>query len=179
LELNSIEKSFKSECSGSVKWVDPDNIHLTLKFLGNVELRKVDSIIKAAYNAVLGVNPFSLKLSGIGLFPDFKNIQVVWAGLEGELDKLMGIQSKLESELNFLGFPYDKRRFQAHLTLARVSDKTHYAEKQILGDLILRAKIPDDSSFEVDSISLIKSILTRTGPIYNRLSLIKLKSSCQ
>jgi RNA 2',3'-cyclic 3'-phosphodiesterase len=177
--LEAFEKSLKSVCSPSVKWVNPDNIHLTLKFLGNVELRKIDSIIIAAEKAVLGVSPFQLKLSGVGVFPDLNNIQVIWTGLEGELDKLRGIQSKLETELNILGFPYDKRRFQAHLTLARVSEKTKYAEKQILSDMISEAKIAGDISFKVDSISLIQSFLTRTGAIYNRLSEIKMESSCQ
>jgi RNA 2',3'-cyclic 3'-phosphodiesterase len=176
--LSDLENDLKSNCPPVLKWVNPDNIHLTLKFLGNVDIGKIDSIIKSARAVTVDINPFSLTITQLGVFPNIKNIQVVWIGLSGQLDSLLELQKRLENSLFHMGFPLEKRPFTAHLTLARVSDRASYADKERISAVLSKSNYMHVLSLNVKSISLMKSQLARTGAIYSRLSLLELKSSC-
>ena len=82
-----------------MKWVDPYSIHLTLKFLGNVAVDRIDPITAAMEEAAQGVSPFPLEVEGLGVFPNLRRVQVVWVGVSGEVDKLAQLQQRLESNL--------------------------------------------------------------------------------
>jgi 2'-5' RNA ligase len=90
--LAGLETKFKASGGAPVKWVEPKNIHLTLKFLGDVDSGNINSITTALREASRGVRPFSITLSGTGVFPDARRVRVVWVGLEGDLDKLSQLQ---------------------------------------------------------------------------------------
>jgi RNA 2',3'-cyclic 3'-phosphodiesterase len=173
--LAGIENNLKSGCPSSLKWVNPGNIHLTLKFLGNIETKQIESILHSIKEAVQGFQPFILNITDLGVFPNLRNIQVVWVGLNGDTQILLDLQKKVESNLAPLGFPVEKRPFTAHLTLARVSFNTNISEKQTLSDAISGFKINTDFSFQAKEVSLMKSQLERTGAIYTRLHSIELK----
>ena len=134
--LKELQYQLKSGGQTPVKWVDPYSIHLTLKFLGGVDVAKISPITAAMEEATKGVSPFSLKVEGVGAFPNLRRVQVVWVGVGGEVDKLAHLQQRLESNLAGLGFAPEKRRFTPHLTLARLRDRVPFDERQRFGQLI-------------------------------------------
>ena len=173
--LEHLLAQLKSGRQTSIKWVDPYSIHLTLKFLGGVDVDRIAPITAAIEEATQGIAPFSLKVEGLGAFPNLRRVQVVWVGVSGEVDKLVHLQQRLESNLAGLGFAPEKRRFSPHLTLARVRDRVALDEREGLGELIAGTKFKPVHSFPVAAVSLMKSQLTSEGAIYSRISAAELK----
>jgi 2'-5' RNA ligase len=174
--LKQVQNQLSSACSSKTRWVEPQNIHLTLKFLGNVDISKIKEIEVSLREAASGIRPFSLNLAQLGAFPNLRNVQIVWLGLGGEIEILKDLQRRVESCLIPLGFPCENRPFTGHLTLARLKDYASQQERQELGDLIARTKIELNLPVEVKSVSLIKSTLTPRGPLYDRMCEIDLKT---
>ena len=173
--LRDIQAQLKSGGQTSIKWVDPYSIHLTLKFLGGVDAAKIEPITVAMKEASRDIHPFSLKVEGLGAFPNLRRVQVVWVGVSGEVDRLADLQQRIEDNLAGLGFAPEKRRFTPHLTLARVRDRASSGEREGLGQLIAATKFGAARSFPVAAVSLMKSHLTREGAIYSRISTAELK----
>lgn len=173
--LRELQAQLKAGGSAPVKWVDPANIHLTLKFLGNVAADRIDEISSAMTNAVQDTSPFKLEIKELGVFPNPRRVQIVWVGLGGEVDKLASLQQRIERGLEKLGFAPENRRFTPHLTLARIRDRATPRERERLGQLIAETEFATAQGFRVDSVKLMKSQLTPEGPIYSRLSSAELK----
>jgi 2'-5' RNA ligase len=173
--LSRLQAKLKSGNQFPVKWVDPYSIHLTLKFLGNVNAGMTSQITEATAEAAQGVSPFQLEIKGLGVFPNLRRVQVAWVGVSGEVDKLLQLQKNVESNLARLGFAPEPRAFTPHLTIARVRDRASPDEQQRLGQLITSTKFEADYTFKVNAISLIRSQLTREGAIYSRISSVELK----
>jgi 2'-5' RNA ligase len=140
LELSQLVAKLKSGEQSWVKWVDPYNIHLTLKFLGNVAVDMLDDITGALEKAAQGRAPFHLEVKELGVFPNLRRVQVAWVGISGEVDKLAQLQQHIESNLAPLGFAPESRPFVPHLTLARLRDQALLAERQRFGQLITGTK---------------------------------------
>ena len=175
LKLAQLEAQLKAEEQPWVKWVRPDSIHLTLKFLGNIAVDMTAAITGAIEESARGIIPFHLRASELGVFPNLKRAQVAWVGMSGEVDKLSQLQERLESNLTPLGFTPESRSFTPHLTLARLSNRASLDDRQRFGKLIASTRF-EAGDIEVDAISLIRSQLTRGGAIYSRLSLVRFKS---
>jgi len=173
--LDQLQAQLKSGNQPWVKWVDPYSIHLTLKFLGNVAVDRIDPITAAMEEATQGVSPLHLEVKDLGVFPNLRRVQVVWVGVSGEVDKLARLQQRLESNLAGLGFTPERRRFTPHLTLARLRDRASPDEREGLGKLIASTKFEAAYTFPVDAISLMRSQLTREGAIYSKISSSELK----
>jgi 2'-5' RNA ligase len=173
-ELAQLETQLKVERRPWVKWVRPDSIHLTLKFLGNIAVDTTIAITRAIEASVHGIKPFHLTFKELGVFPNLKRVQVAWVGISGEVDKLTRLQKHLESNLSPLGFAPESRSFTPHLTLARLSDRASPDERQSFGQLIASTKF-ENGDIKVKDISLMKSQLTRAGAIYTRISLVSLE----
>jgi 2'-5' RNA ligase len=152
-----------------IKWVTVPNIHLTLKFLGNVAPETVVSITKTIDDLSRKMNPFNLQLGNLGAFPNLKSPQVLWIGLKGEVTKLITLQQSLDGELAKLGFSEETRAYQPHLTLARFGNKVTRTERQRVGDLVSGIVLENNFDIKVDTIYFIKSQLTPNGPIYDQL----------
>lgn len=174
LELKQLEAQLKSGRRYAMKWVDPDSIHLTLKFLGNIAVDRSGEITKVIEDAARGISPFQVNVTGLGVFPNSKRVQVTWVGLGGQTGKLEQLQQNIESGMEKLGFIPEKRKFTPHLTIARFRNHASLGERQDFGQLITGTKF-NAGTFVVDSISLMKSQLTREGAIYTRISSVKLK----
>ena len=157
-----------------IKWVDPEAIHLTLKFLGNIFSKRVMEITKAIEEATRGISPFHLEISGLGAFPSPKQPRVLWVGIGGELDKLLSLQRNVDSVLAPLGFAKEERSFTPHLTLARVRERTSPTERKTFGELLMSTNSEINYYLDVKDVSLMRSQLTPGGAIYTRLSLVKL-----
>ncbi|MFC1901199.1 RNA 2',3'-cyclic phosphodiesterase [Chloroflexota bacterium] len=173
LKLGQIEANLKTEGQSGVKWVNPDSIHLTLKFLGNIAADRTGEITVAIEKSIQGLSPFQLKAEGLGAFPNLRRVNVVWVGLHGDMEKLKALQQKLESNLEPLGFPPESRAFTAHLTLARVNNRASPEDRQRLGKLISETDFSSEV-MDVKAINLMKSQLTRQGAIYSRISTVDL-----
>ena len=175
LALARLQEKLKSAGNTPVKWVDPGNIHVTLKFLGDVSTEITGKITSALEEAVRGTRPFNIEVSGIGVFPNMRRVQIVWVGLAGELEKLGQLQQRIETGLIPLGFKAESRSFTPHLTLARVRDYAGPDERQKLGQLIAGMSFDTKYKIDVNAIHLMRSQLTREGPIYSRISTVALK----
>jgi len=168
--LAQLQGNLRTSKNASVKWVDPQVIHLTLKFLGNVDEAEIPALTTALSEAVRGVAPFSLQLGDPGAFPGNQAPRVVWVGVEGEIEPLRTLHNNIDCVLAPLGFPPEKRAFSPHLTLGRVREEASPGEKRRLGENVAALKIETKSSFKVESLSLMRSKLTREGALYSCLA---------
>ena len=158
------------------KWVDPEGIHLTLKFLGNIPLKQVAEVTKAIEEAAQGIPPFHLEISGLGAFPNLKQPRVLWVGIGGEIDTLLRLQQNIDFVLASLGFAKEERPFMPHLTLARVRQGASPMERKNFGELAMSASFKASYPIDAKAVSLMRSQLTPDGAIYTRLSMVGLEA---
>ena len=170
LELTQLQARLKVDNQLRIKWVDPNGMHLTLKFLGNIEPKMIDPITEAMNEAAQKVPPFTLDVQQLGAFPNLKRVQVVWLGLGGEIDKIKQLNQFVEVNLARVGFAPEQRPFKPHLTLARLGNEASPDERQRFGELIASTRFETNQSIKVASINLMRSQLTREGAIYSRIS---------
>jgi 2'-5' RNA ligase len=175
LELSQLQAQLKSANQTWVKWVDPNSIHLTLKFLGNIAITRIGEITKAIEEAADRISPFYLEAKNLGVFPNLRRVQVAWVGLSGDTDKLAQLQQRIEDRLARLGFTRESRPFTPHLTLARVRDQASPEKRERFGQIIANASLGSTYIIKVNVISLMKSQLTREGAIYSRISSVGLE----
>jgi 2'-5' RNA ligase len=173
--LARLQVTLKSGGRAPVRWTDPDSTHLTLQFLGDINAADVGKITSVMATAAMGVTPFQLSVSGLGVFPNPGRVRVVWVGLAGDLEKLVRLQKNVENALSPLGFTPEARAFTPHLTLGRVRDNARPDERQELGKLVTGLREKPDGRLDVSAVYLIKSQLTPQGPIYTRLASVELK----
>jgi len=152
------------ETGADLKIVEPQNIHVTLRFLGEIPGSLVERVCKAMRQ--IKFQPFDLELEGLGCFPDYRRPNVVWVGItRGEVE-LRGIFNQLEPNLRKLGFPPDRKGFSPHLTIARVRSGRN---RQKLVEAVEALKDQSLASMTVSRVKLKKSVLTPKGPIYTTL----------
>lgn len=153
--------------SKSVRWVKPQGMHLTLKFLGETPEKKIDQVKAVLDQIMKDYPPFLLRLKGTGSFPPRSKIpRVLWVGVEheGTLDK---IQIRLENEMEKLHFPKEKRQYHPHLTLGRIKTPQNLAS---LLTLLQEHEKKDFGEMMVDKITFFQSILKPTGAEYLTIS---------
>jgi len=156
-----------------VKWVKPESIHITLKFLGNLQLSDVQRVEEAVGSAVKNIAAFSLQAEGIGAFPSFRRPRVFWVGLnESSLIPLHMLQQRVESELVAAGFPAEERPFKPHLTLGRV--KTLQGIKKVV-DYLKNYSFPS-LPFMVKEVLVMRSQLRPEGAYYSVLNAYRLRT---
>ena len=163
-KLIAFEKDI-SKTGADVKLVQPENIHITIKFLGDTNESHVDAIEQAMKASVQNITPFTVTLKGTGVFPNQKYIKVLWVGITNTA-AIETIAKTIDTSLIPLGFPKEQRGFSAHLTVGRV--KTARNKDQLL-KVIEHYDKEEFSVQEIRSIVLKKSQLTPQGPIYSTL----------
>lgn len=159
---------------GSLRWVRPEGIHLTLKFLGETHADRLDSIREAVATAVRGQAAFRLSLGAAGTFGGRRRPRVVWIDLEGDLDRLRDLQASVERELVAAGFPPDERDYSPHLTLARVPQRTSPGLGERIVDA-LAALDPPSAIFEAREVLVMRSTLGPGGAVYEVLGEFRLR----
>jgi 2'-5' RNA ligase len=147
-----------------LKLVKPQNIHVTLRFLGNITPNTVEKIFEEMKKVQF--TPFDVRINGLGAFPHLRYPRVVWAGITEGADQLRNVFSQLEPRLRSLGFAPDTKGFSPHLTIARVKSGRNKAE--------LVKFINENAGYEfgvikADCLKLKRSELTPKGPIYSTL----------
>jgi 2'-5' RNA ligase len=154
-----------------VRWVNPEKIHLTLKFFGNIEDSRIDPIFKSIEEPIRNTLPFSLKVRGVGAFPHLKNPRVIWMGLVDGREVLIAFQKQIETQLEKIGIQPEDRPFHPHLTLGRMKSSRGKVE---LAGRMEKHKEEEFGDFQVERVVLFKSDLRPTGPIHTPLRDMKL-----
>lgn len=171
-KLSQIQEELKS-AQGDISWVRPENIHLTLKFLGELEEAKIPEILHCLKELASKITPFIIRISGTGAFPGLKSPRVVWVGVKEDTGELARLAKTIENDLAKLGFPKENREFSSHLTLGRLRSGRN---KDRLIQKLEKIKVLELTQ-RISSITLFKSLLQPTGAIYQGLSEISLSKT--
>ena len=154
-----------------VSWAKPGNIHLTLKFLGDVEASRIDRVHKAVARAVTGIGPFRIEVEGAGCFPSPRSPRVLWIGLSQIPEALKQLSARIEDELAREGFPKEKRKFSPHLTIGRVKNGAFKTARVFGKALEAEAKkIGRVAEWESCALHLMRSEMTPQGSIYTPMA---------
>ncbi len=165
-ELGAFIAQLKNRSLNFMRWVDPKGIHITLKFLGEVSQELIPDIELSMEEAVKQSHPFQLGVNGTGAFPNLNRPELIWVGVNGEMEKLNTLQKNIDIKMEALGFPREKKVYSPHLTLARVRNEAPDFDRQRLGKLLAATTFTSAVPVNVTAVHLIKSQLTPTGPIY-------------
>jgi 2'-5' RNA ligase len=161
--LVTAQKLLVQTCA-DLKLVAPENIHVTVRFLGNIQPTMVEKIFEEMKKVQFV--PFNVQINGLGAFPDLRYSRVVWAGITDGADQLKNVFSQLEPRLRGLGFTPDHKGFSPHLTIARVRSGRNKAQ---LAEFITENASYDFGAINAKCLRLKKSDLTPKGPLYSTL----------
>jgi 2'-5' RNA ligase len=168
--LTQVQEELKRS-RADVRWVPVGNIHLTLKFFGNVPEDEIDALVRAARTATAAAAPLQLQVTGAGAFPSPNAPRVVWLGLGGDVLPLTRLYYGLEKAFTSLGYLPEGRAFNPHLTLGRVKSP---ANRDKLARRLEKLPPLDWPPFTVKDLVLFKSVLSPQGSSYSPLEVIPL-----
>jgi RNA 2',3'-cyclic 3'-phosphodiesterase len=160
-----------------VKWVSTSNIHLTLKFLGEIDDKAKDAVCDTIRELAAGAANFTIKLGTIGAFPGIQAPRIIWIGLSQGHEQVKTIAQRLDRALEMIGFPKENREFSSHITIGRVRSMKN---KDALARSIsgLEASTTNNlGEFSAGKITLLKSTLLPQGPVYEKLHETNLKTT--
>jgi len=163
--LSEIRERLKKS-GADISWTRPEGIHLTFKFLGEIEEGKLVNIQNAIEHAAKEISDFILRVGGIGFFPNIKSPRVIWIGIKGEGENLKTLQEAIERETEKIGFKREGRSFSPHLTLGRVRSQKN---RDALTKYLEEFEKVELGSFNVKEVSLMKSELRPKGAVYTQL----------
>ena len=167
-KINKIIKEFKG-IDAKIKYVELANLHLTLKFFGEIDTEGLDLLEQKITNTLSQFKPFTVKLKGCGAFPNKNHIKVIWIGID-EDDLIKQLHDRLDKEFVKLGFDKDKK-FSTHLTIGRMKSPKN---KNQIRNIIEEYEDFEIGEMEVSQISLKKSTLKPSGPVYEDLKIFEL-----
>ena len=154
-----------------VKWVEPKNLHLTLKFLGEISEAQRQGVEACLKRIASQQPPFTLQLQGVGAFPSVESPRVVWVGIAQGKEEVRALAERIEQEATTLSLRQEERPFSAHLTLGRVRSPRN---RKALAQRLRKAAWQPPGPFQVESITLFQSLLSSAGPTYTVLASIPL-----
>jgi 2'-5' RNA ligase len=167
--LERVQRELKSALPGSrVRWTKPEQVHLTLKFLGDIAADSLENLKSALHRSCENVAPFSLRAESLGVFPDSQKPRVIWVDVHGETDFLRRLQERVEQE-TVAWRELERRTFQPHLTLARVH-KLKPQEAQILREKIRGQTAAQFGTWPAVQVDLMQSKLSGTGAAHFQLA---------
>ncbi|MCX8176448.1 MAG: RNA 2',3'-cyclic phosphodiesterase [Candidatus Bathyarchaeota archaeon] len=152
------------ETGGDLKLVEPENLHLTLRFLGEIPRSLLEEVCKEISNVKF--KPFKLRFKGLGVFPSLNRINVVWVGVSEGWDEVKEVAEKVNVTLKKLSLPSDKKEFSPHLTVARVKSSRN---RDKIAEIVKRFSDYDFGLFIVNCVRVKKSILMSKGPQYSTI----------
>jgi len=150
-----------------IKWATEGQMHLTLKFLGDIKESDVEKISNSLKSIADNSNAFSIHFSKIGAFPNMQRPRVIWLGIDKGAEELKLLNSKIENDLEKLGFVKEKREYSAHLTLGRVKSLKNIDK---LTKIISEITLDLNDEIKINKLTLFQSTLTPKGAIYSPLS---------
>jgi 2'-5' RNA ligase len=149
------------------RWIEPENYHLTLKFIGEIDERRAGELREAGAEAAAGVMPFSLRFGRFGAFPDISRPRVIFYGIEEGFEPLAALAARLEEACEALGIARESRPFRAHLTLARIKRPLPGPVREKLGAV---PPLPEGTVQTADRFVLMSSTLAPTGASYDEIA---------
>lgn len=152
------------QTGADLKLVEPQNIHVTIRFLGGISPEMVEKVFEAMKR--VDFTPFTIQLCGLGVFPSLNYPRVVWVGMTEGAQQLKSIFAQIEPQIRSLGFAPDPKGFSPHLTIARVKSSKNKAQ---LAELVTKKEKYDFGSINADCFRLKKSQLSPKGPTYSTL----------
>ena len=170
--LSTIEEQIQASAGPAaqkaIRWVPTENMHLTIKFLGEVSAGKVQALAHMLRGEASRHSTFSFSVGGLGAFPNLRRPRVIWIGIEapGELSNL---QKAIEAETQRLGYPAEERPFSPHLTLGRISQNARPEEVSLLAQALGKMKVETIGQVQANQAHLFRSDLHPTGSMYTRL----------
>ncbi len=174
--LDQVAQQLKERLgSVPIRWVPVENIHLTLKFLGDVSVANLEMLKKLLQTEASNHKPFDFSVGGIGAFPNAHKARVVWAGVEAP-SNLSSIQRNIETAMARLGYAREERPFSAHLTLGRVSRNATSKDIHLIGEVLDSTHIGFMGVVHVGSVNLYRSDLQPSGAVYTCVYTAPLKS---
>lgn len=160
---NELRKS-----QADVKWVEPKNMHLTLKFLGETKEEKVEKIKEVLKKLTQELRPFEITFCNLGAFPNLSSPRVIWIGIDKGKEELTKLARGIEEHLEELGFPKEKRPYSGHLTLGRIRSMRNKENlKKIIEE---KMGFQAENELYVNRIVFFRSELKPSGPIYTKLA---------
>ena len=175
IALAELQARFKRQAPpGSVKWVSPDGIHLTLKFLGDTPSRRLGEIRAALEAACADLRPFEVALAGRGCVPNTRRPRVVWVGVHDSGRRLARLQDAIERNVAPLGWPVEARPFSPHLTLGRLARDAGARVAAQVGTVIESSIVEHIGSQTVTGVLLVQSELRTSGALYRTLLCVPL-----
>jgi 2'-5' RNA ligase len=158
-----------------VRWVAQQNVHLTLKFLGDVSSTNLERLAEAVGKEAASHGMFSISVGGLGAFPSTRRARVIWLGLKAPPD-LEALWRGMEAVTTQLGYDQEERPFSAHLTVGRVGQNVSAADLQHIRAVLEAAKVGEIGTLQVDAVHIFKSDLRPGGSVYTNLYILPLKS---
>jgi RNA 2',3'-cyclic 3'-phosphodiesterase len=178
IALRSIQDKLKRQVPpGSVKWVSPDAIHLTLKFLGDTPAGRIPDIEAALQESCTLFAPFDFTVEGRGCFPNIRRPRVIWVSVCQKGRSMAQLQEAVERTVAPLGWPTEERTFSPHLTLGRVAKDANGRTAAAVGQVVEQLVVEQIGIQAVTMVSLIQSDLHPTGAVYSRLLHVPLSGS--
>ncbi|MGB2768879.1 MAG: RNA 2',3'-cyclic phosphodiesterase [Candidatus Zixiibacteriota bacterium] len=168
-EIEQLQAPFK-KTDTFVSWVKPKNIHVTLKFLGEVPEERMNEVFSATEKALEGTRKFTMSLRGTGAFPNPRRPRVIWVGAGSGGEELSQMAVRIEQEMEKIGFPKEKRKYSAHFTIGRVKSPKNIEK---LMELVSSSDFQTEE-IEVNEVVVMKSQLDPGGAIYTPLKKIPL-----
>lgn len=173
--LDALQTELKHDCPrGTVRWVPPDHIHLTLHFLGDIVPDRVDPVKAALQVVARNVPTFEFEAGGLGAFPNERRPRVIWVGVEDKSSWLALLHEAVNEAMARLGFERETRRFSPHLTLGRVQRRASYGEAQAIGKVISTTTSGSLGTVQVEKLIFFQSILRPSGAEYTPLDVFPL-----
>jgi len=156
-----------SRTSAGVRWVDTQNLHLTLRFLGEVDEREIHRVCQKTGEAVHGCEPFRIACTTTGAFPSTTRPRTIWMGVDDSQGQLSRVQQRIEESLGQLGFAPESRKFHGHLTLGRI--RYHRRGTDELREFLETEMHAEYGILPIDEVVVFSSELSRQGPTYTVL----------
>ncbi|RLE14530.1 RNA 2',3'-cyclic phosphodiesterase [Candidatus Aerophobetes bacterium] len=157
---------------GRIRWVKPSSLHITLKFLGEIEKEKLNRVFEVTQKIADKFKPFFFEIKGVGIFPETGSPRIIWIGIEKGHLELGRMAKELEDRLFEQGFPRERKKWTPHITLGRVKRLNN---QEIIRKLINQEKQTTGGWVKAETISLMQSHLTPQGAIYTPLERFPLK----
>ncbi len=158
----------------AARWVTGDNIHLTLKFLGDVDDRRLPEVYRAVSSVCADCAPIEATVAGLGCFPNDAQPRIIWAGITRGARELVALAGALDLALGQLGFPTESRPYSAHVTLARANSRAAPLDLAALRRAIADRRAREIGTMTVNAVSIVKSELRPAGPLYTDISVAAL-----
>jgi len=160
--IRRIQARLRARLPDIIRWTNPEQVHVTLKFLGNIDMKQAPEIAQAIQRAIAQSEPFPLHIEDVGCFPNARKPNVLWAGLGGNREALLKLQGNIETETSIFCEHQEERAFQPHLTLGRVRNGK-FREARMMAERLQEIKQEPVAEWTVRQVHLMQSELGPDG----------------